>query len=86
MSTRVYGNDRLAMCVDTLQRIDRVTAGRLVNEAAQCGVSRGHAAEVIGDVLDRVPDAADAAAADADVEVPTDVRRLIDTNLSRIRG
>lgn len=61
MSTTVYGDQRLAMYVDTLQRTERVTAHRLVAEGSSWGMSRGRAAEVISELLDRLPDAVDRA-------------------------
>lgn len=57
----MYGDDRLAMCVDSVQRTSRVTADRLVNEAASWGLSRRRAEEIVSDVLDRAPAAIDSA-------------------------
>jgi len=37
LSTRFYGDDRLAMHVDHVRRIDRVTTDRIVNEAMGLG-------------------------------------------------
>jgi serine/threonine-protein kinase HipA len=61
MSTVVYGDDRLAMYVDSVQRTSRVTADRLMNEAASWGLSRRTAEEIVTDVLDRIPAAIDSA-------------------------
>jgi serine/threonine-protein kinase HipA len=57
MSTTVYGDQRLAMYVDSLQRTERVTVHRLVAEGSSWGMSRRRATEVISDLLDRFPDA-----------------------------
>ena len=55
MSTLHYGDQRLAMYVDSIQRADRVTAERVVNEAVRWGLSRGRAVEAVEDLLERAP-------------------------------
>lgn len=61
MSTLHYKDDHLAMYVDSVQRIDRVSAPRIVNEGVSWGMSRERAATLVGDVLDRAPRAIEAA-------------------------
>jgi len=55
MCTLQYGDNRLAMYIDSVQRTDRVTARRLANEASRWGMSREHAKGVIDDVLTQAP-------------------------------
>jgi serine/threonine-protein kinase HipA len=73
MSTRLYPvDDKLAMYVDTVQKADRVTSERIVNEATSWGLRRQLAEDVVGDVLARIHQAAANAAdeaADASVEL-----------------
>ena len=83
ISTMVYGDDRLAMYIDTVQRTDRVTAGRIINEAGRWGISESRAAEMVGDVLDRVPAAAEAARTEAETP-PSDVTALVGSQVARL--
>ncbi len=85
VSTLVYDLDRLAMFIDTVQRIDRVTAERIVNEAGRWGMARERAEQVVSDVLARIPDAADAALNEID-GVPPAVRRVVDDQVGVLRG
>ncbi len=59
ISTRFYPelDDKLAMFVNSVQKADRVTAERIINEAATWPMSRERAAAIVGDLLDRLPDA-----------------------------
>ena len=43
LSTLYYGDDRLAMYVDSVQRTRPVTADRILNEAARWGLARRRA-------------------------------------------
>jgi serine/threonine-protein kinase HipA len=85
VSTLMYGLDRLAMFIDTVQRIDRVTTDRLVNEAARWGMARERAQQIVGDLLARVPDAADAALGEIDGSLPA-VRQVVEGQLRVLRG
>ncbi len=85
VSTLVYGLDRLAMFVDTIQRIDRVTADRVVNEAARWGMARDRAEQIVGDLVARIPDAADAASNEVD-GVPSALRRIVNGQVGILRG
>ncbi|CAN5754644.1 type II toxin-antitoxin system HipA family toxin [soil metagenome] len=85
MSTMVYGDDRLAMYIDTVQRTDRVTADRIVNEATRWGMSERRATEIVADILDRVP-AASEAARDETEALPSDVIGVIDSQVARLRS
>lgn len=78
LSTQVYGERRLAMYIDGVQIMDRVTGARIANEAVSWGVARTRAVEVISDVLDRAAAAVDVAAAeteDAPGELHESMRR-----------
>jgi serine/threonine-protein kinase HipA len=57
MSSRIYGDARLAMKIDGEQRMDRVTAERLLDEAAAWGLRRPVAVEILHDQLERIPQA-----------------------------
>ncbi|HTW42689.1 MAG TPA: type II toxin-antitoxin system HipA family toxin [Solirubrobacteraceae bacterium] len=84
MSTRLYPvDDKLAMYVDTVQKADRVTAERIVNEAAAWGLRRQLAADVVGSVLAQIPEAA-ASAADETADVPDELLQLVQTRTKRL--
>ncbi len=85
VSTLVYGDDRLAMYVDNVRRTNRVTADRIVNEAARWGLSRGRASEIIAEILDRAPAAAQAAR-DETEGVPAGVLEVVDSQLAQLRS
>jgi serine/threonine-protein kinase HipA len=81
MSTLFYGDDRLAMYIDDVQRTEQVTGPRLVNEAASWGLSRSRASEMIGLVLEAFPRAVQAAAA----ETPGTPAEVQEIALARFR-
>ena len=85
LSTLVYGDDRLAMYVDNVRRMNRVTADRIVNEAARWGLSRRRASEIIAEILDRAPAAVRAARDETD-GVPAGVLQVVDSQLARLRS
>lgn len=85
MCTRHYGDDRLAMYVDSVQRIDRVTSQRIVNETVRWGLSRTRAVDIVGDLLDRAPGAI-AAAREETAGVPDDLVKSIEQRLARLRA
>jgi S-adenosylmethionine synthetase len=66
MSTLHYGDDRLAMSIDTVQRTDRVTAKRIANEAVRWGLSGERATSTIADLLESAPAAIAAALEETD--------------------
>jgi serine/threonine-protein kinase HipA len=57
MCTLNYGDDRLAMYIDNIHRTDRLTAGRIVNEAVRWGMSRDRSTEVVVNLLEKAPGA-----------------------------
>ena len=85
MSTRAYGEYRLAMNIDGLQRMDRVTSERIVNEATTWGVARPVAIKIIGDILDRAQAAADAASNETE-QLPAKLRVTFDAQLTALRA
>jgi serine/threonine-protein kinase HipA len=85
MCTQCYGDDRLAMYIDNVQRTSRVTAGRIVNEAAGWGLSRRRAAEVIDEVIDLAPQALEKASAVTD-GVPDSIRATVHEQIRRLRS
>ena len=77
LSTTLYPLDnKLAMYVDSVQKADRVTADRIVNEATRWGMRRGRVEEIVADSLDRLP-AAVSAAADEVNGVPPGLLELV---------
>jgi serine/threonine-protein kinase HipA len=86
LSTRLYPfDDKLAMYVDTVQKSDRVTAPRIVNEATGWGMSRGIAAEIVADTLDRLPTAISQAAEKIDA-LPDTLCKLVGERVKRLRA
>jgi serine/threonine-protein kinase HipA len=85
MCTQRYGDDRLAMYIDTVQHTSRVTAERIANEAARWGMSRERASATIGDVLERAP-AAIAAAREETDGVPDEMVRTVERHLNQLRA
>jgi serine/threonine-protein kinase HipA len=83
LSTLLYDDDRLAMHIDNVRRTNRVTAGRIVNEAVSWGLARQRAGDLVGDVLDRLPDAV-AHAADETPGVPGRLLEIIDAQLRAV--
>lgn len=81
MCTLHYGDSRLAMYVDSVQRTDRVTAERIVNEAVRWGLSPIVATEVVEDLLDRAPRALVAAHEETD-GAPDDLVATIERRLA----
>lgn len=83
MSTLYYEDDRLAMYIDNVHRTNRVTADRLVNEAARWGLSKRRASEVITDLLQRVPAAVAAATAETP-GLPPELPAIVDSQLAQV--
>ena len=84
MCTLHYGDTRLAMYIDTVQRTDRVTATRIVSEAARWGISRSRAIEIVAGILDRAPDAI-ASARDETAGLPDAIVANVEHQLARLR-
>ncbi|HEX3693431.1 MAG TPA: type II toxin-antitoxin system HipA family toxin [Solirubrobacteraceae bacterium] len=85
LSTFIYGDKRLAMYIDGVQRTDRVTADRLVNEATSWGMSRTTAAMTVSDLLERLPAAVERAT-DETPGVPGDLLELVRAQSERLRA
>lgn len=85
MSTLVYGDDRLAMCIDDVRRTDRVSAARIINEATSWGMPRHRAVDIVEHLLDAIPNAADQAAADTP-GLPSNVREVVADQLNTLRS
>ncbi|MBI1846920.1 MAG: HipA domain-containing protein [Candidatus Rokubacteria bacterium] len=83
LSTLAYSDDRLAMYIDAVHRTDRVTADRIINEAARWGLSRRHASDLITDIFDRTPAAALAARDETD-GVPATIVGVLDSQLRQL--
>jgi serine/threonine-protein kinase HipA len=85
MCTLHYGDNRLAMYVDTVQRTDRVTAERIVNEAMNWGMSRERAVSTVDDILERAP-AAMSAAREETPHLPLELYATVQDQLSQLRS
>jgi serine/threonine-protein kinase HipA len=85
LSTLMYDLDRLAMFIDNVQRIDRVTAERIVNEAAGWDMARERAEEIVSDLLARIPEAAEAALAETE-DAPPEVHQSVAAQLEVLSG
>jgi serine/threonine-protein kinase HipA len=83
LSTLNYGDKRLAMYIDNVQRADRVTFDRLLNEAASWGISRATATATIGDLLERLPAAIERAAAETP-GMPQELLHLVSAQSERL--
>lgn len=71
------------MYVDDVQRVDRVTVDRLVNEASRWGIQRGRAHDVVLDVLDRLPGSVSTTASGT-VDIPEELAQLVMDNGDRL--
>jgi serine/threonine-protein kinase HipA len=85
MSTLHYGDNRLAMSIDTIQRTDRVTAERIADEAMRWGLSREVATSTISALLEKAP-AAIAAAQDETGGVTEALISTIEGQLALLRS
>jgi serine/threonine-protein kinase HipA len=85
LSTLHYGDDELAMRVDDVQRISRVTGIRIVNEARGWDMGRTTATDIVADLLANAADAIDAAR-DETPGAPDKLVELIRTQLHRLRS
>lgn len=86
LSTRLYPvDDKLAMYVDSVQKADRVTAERIIGEAASWGMSRSRAAEIVSECLDRLPAAMSAATEELD-GVPERLVDLVGERVAKLRS
>ena len=85
LSTRLYPlDDKLAMYVDTVQRADRVTAPRIVNEATKWGITRRIAEEIVADTLDRLPAAISKSSDEIDA-LPEQLPELVNKRIDKLR-
>ena len=73
------------MYVDNLHRTNRLTIERIVNEAAQWGMPRTRATEIVVDLLEKAP-AAIVAARDETDGVPKKLISTVEAQLKRLRS
>lgn len=85
LSTLHYGDDHLAMRVDDVQRLSRVTGGRIVKEAQRWGMRGTTASDIVASLLSNVADAIDAAM-DETPGTPDKLVELIRAQLHRLRS
>jgi serine/threonine-protein kinase HipA len=81
--TLCYGDDRLAMYIDNINRTNRVTVERIANEALKWGVSKERATKTILNLLERAP-AAIAASRDETEGVPEEMVSTIEGQLAQL--
>lgn len=86
LSTRVYPlKDHLAMYIDSVQRVDRVTTDRIVKEASRWSLRRTRAEEVVVELLERLPDAVSAAATETP-GVPDQLLAQLERRVDNLRS
>jgi serine/threonine-protein kinase HipA len=85
LCTLVYGQNGLAMYVDHVQRLERVTMERVMKEATSWGLSSRRSLEIVGDLLERLP-AAIERASDETTGLSDEVLRIVSQQLDRMRG
>jgi serine/threonine-protein kinase HipA len=85
LCTLVYGQNRLAMFVDTLQRLERVTTERIVNEASGWGMPQRIAREIVNEFMTRLPRAIDLARSETP-GVSTEVIECVREQMDRVRS
>ncbi len=85
MSTLYYGDDRLAMYVDNVRRIEKVTVERIVNEGTSWGMSRKHVKEIVTQLLDSIKPAMERAA-DETAGIPNEILEIVSAQLSRLQS
>jgi len=85
MSTLYYGDDRLAMYIDSVQCTRQVTADRILSEAARWGLSRRRAAQITADIIDRTPAAVALAIAETP-SLPAEIPAIIDSQLAQVKN
>jgi serine/threonine-protein kinase HipA len=85
MSTHFYNDDDLAMYIDGVRKIDRVTLDRLVNEASSWGMSPGRASGIVGLLLEAVPAAVEVARAETP-GTPDEIVHFVGIQLERLRS
>jgi serine/threonine-protein kinase HipA len=83
LSTLMYGDDRLAMRIDNVDRANQVTFDRLLNEAAAWGLSRMRATEIVTDLLARLPTAVEQAAQETQ-RTPAEILEIVASQLNRL--
>lgn len=83
LCTSFYGLDRLAMYIDDVHRINRVSGIRLVNEAIRWGLSKHRAAEIVADLIARAPDAIEAARESTE-NLPDEIPELVNQQLRQL--
>ncbi len=71
--------------MDHVQRLDRVTKGRVIEEAKTWGISRAVAERVVDDLLERAVEALVLASEDTP-GLPAQVAEIVESQLMRLRG
>lgn len=84
LCTLMYGDDRLAMYVDNVHRINRVTGDRLLDEAVSWGMARVRAGEIVGEILARIPEAVEKTQAETP-GTPRELLEIVQAQLGKLR-
>lgn len=85
LCTLYYGDDRLAMFIDSVHRTNQVTVERIAKEALRWGMSTDRAITIVLDLLERAP-AAIAASRDETEGVPEKMVSMIEGQLAQLRS
>ncbi|MEI6446697.1 MAG: HipA domain-containing protein [Actinomycetes bacterium] len=85
LATAGYGANHLAIRIDNVLRLDRLTAERVVNEAAGWGLPRGRAAEVVAALLEAAPAALESAR-DETPGLPDSIFHEVEEQLERLES
>lgn len=85
LCTLYYGDDRLAMYIDSVHRTNQVTVERIAKEALRWGMSTDRAISIVLDLLERAP-AAIAASRDETEGVPEKMVSMIEGQLAQLRS
>lgn len=85
LSTLLYGDNRVAMHIDSVSRLDRITATRIVNEASTWGMSKARATAAVDSLIDEMPRALDQSLNESPAP-PADLLDLIEGQLAVLRG
>lgn len=83
LSTLYYEQKRLAMYVDTVQRIDRVTLDRIINEGISWGMSRTQCLQTVTQVVEQLPQAISHAAQETPA-IPPEIQNIVVDQIKRV--
>ncbi|HLG12745.1 MAG TPA: type II toxin-antitoxin system HipA family toxin [Dehalococcoidia bacterium] len=83
MSTLYYDIDDLAMYIDNVHRIRRVTTERIVNEAVSWGMNRRRALEIVMALIDKAAESLPAAQAEIP-DLPSEIPAIVQSQIESL--